>query len=343
MQFGALTVPRLPIADHLDLVHWIEDAGFDLYTVGDSQTGYRELYTTLGILAWETDSIRLGPGVTNPITRHPQVTASAIATLDEIADGRAILGLGTGDSAVRAIGERPARLAHLAETVEFIRSLTRGETEQWEGTDLELRWLRREDMSRNVPLFVSAEGPKTLELAGRVADGVIVGGGITPPLVQDALDRIATGARAADRDPAAVETWLLTKLSIDASVERARDAIKQTLASSAHHGLKRTDLAETDIPSAYHERLEGVIAGYDPTRHAEPGDTHNARLVDEYDLGEFLGNRYAVTGPVETCRQQLAELAALDGLDGFLIPPLLVDEPYGLLRAVRDELMPAVG
>ena len=131
----------------------------------------------------------------NPITRHPAISASGVATLEEIAPGRALLGIGTGDSSVHNAGVKPANMAQTKAYTAAIRDLlTTGET-VFEGETARLTWGHAD-----IPLYVAASGPKTLELAGEVADGVIIQTGLLPEVIEDALNCIRRGAERAGRD-----------------------------------------------------------------------------------------------------------------------------------------------
>src|SRR6185369_6140679 len=132
-----------------------EDAGFDLLGVADSQSVFREMYVALTLAALNTARVRLGPLVTNPLTRHLVVTASAVSSVDELSGGRAILGLGSGDSAIYTIGAPPATLAGLEDATVTLGRLTAGEAVEREG-----RTLRVQRSTRRVPVYLAAEGPK---------------------------------------------------------------------------------------------------------------------------------------------------------------------------------------
>src|SRR5262245_64806523 len=128
-----------------------EESGFDLLGVADSQSVFRELYVALTVAALNTSRIRLGPFVTNPLTRHLVVTASAIASVDELARGRAVLGLGSGDSAIYTIGAPPATVAGLEESIMTLGRLTRGEMVEKNGQT----W-RVHRANRRVTIFLAA-------------------------------------------------------------------------------------------------------------------------------------------------------------------------------------------
>ena len=149
----------------------------------------RDVYQCLAVSALNTTKIKLGPAITNPLTRHPTVTASAIMTLNEISNGRAMLGIGPGDGSVRRIGLKPATTEKLESTVKDLRKLLSGQPVAFTSDSTNsMRWT-----SGNIPIFIPATGPKMLELSGRVADGVILNVGTNPRSIEDAVKRIHTG------------------------------------------------------------------------------------------------------------------------------------------------------
>ena len=188
------------VDEFLAMASHIEASGFDHLWLTESSLHARDPYQLLALAARATTRLRLGTAVTNPVTRHPALTAVAAATLAEIAGDRAILGIGAGDRPLMALGAKPARLAELEAAIAAIRRLLAGEsvTADEPGfrlVDAHLRFDARADL----PVFVSASGPRTLELAGSVADGVILLCGLDPAVVQWALDRVDEGASRAGR------------------------------------------------------------------------------------------------------------------------------------------------
>jgi 5,10-methylenetetrahydromethanopterin reductase len=189
-----------PPAAFTGMVSEIESLGFGHLWVTDSSLHARNSYVYLTLAALNSSRLRLGTAVTNPVTRHPAITAAAAATLDEVSGGRAILGIGTGDRPLLALGRKPCAPAGLADAIGAIRALWSGEevTAIAPGFALDharLRFGARQDL----PIFVSASGPRTLELAGRLADGVILLVGLFPDAVTWALEHIDRGAGAAGR------------------------------------------------------------------------------------------------------------------------------------------------
>jgi alkanesulfonate monooxygenase SsuD/methylene tetrahydromethanopterin reductase-like flavin-dependent oxidoreductase (luciferase family) len=147
-----------------------EGAGFDDGWVFDNHIAAMEPYSLLGVIATATSDLRLGTCVTNPSSRHPTVTASSIATLNALSGGRMLLGIGRGDSAVRLVGQPPASLATLETSIRVIRTLVAGGTAMVDGVDVNLPWVEGYDL----PVWVAGYGPKVLDLAARVADGVVL-------------------------------------------------------------------------------------------------------------------------------------------------------------------------
>ena len=120
-----------------------EAAGFSWNGIGDTQSLFREMYVCLTVAALNTEKARIGPMVTNPVTRHPGVTASAMATLDELTGGRTFLGLGTRDTALVNLGQRPATVARLRRYITAVKGLLAGEEVEWDGGMAHTRWSRR--------------------------------------------------------------------------------------------------------------------------------------------------------------------------------------------------------
>ncbi|MFB6310433.1 MAG: LLM class flavin-dependent oxidoreductase [Salinirussus sp.] len=298
--------------------------GYDLFGVADSQALGHELHTTLGALARETESVAIGSTITNAITRHPVVTASAMATVNHLSGGRAFMGFGSGDSAVYTLGERPATLGELETTIRHIKTLWRGETIELDGKPVELQWIDPDDPP-DIPVLLAAEGPKTLELAGRVADGAIMGLGITPEVREASLAAVRRGARAAGRDPSEIETWLFLEGNIDDDGEHAVDQILQSLAGAAHHSLQFTFEGKA-VPEEHRDALWELVDRYDSDAH-QSGEGSNVALVEELGLREYLTRRYAIAGTRDHCRDRLEELQTAGDVDGLLFAEHSDTEP----------------
>ena len=208
MKFGVAIVPH-DLEETAVSARLAEEQGFDYIGIPDSQSLWRELYLSLSVVANNTSRVRIGPTVTNALTRHPAVAASAIATLNEISGGRAFFGIGSGDSAILNLGLRPARLAELQEYIEALRAILSGDSYDYQGRSIHVQW-----SEKPVPIIMSAEGPKTLAIAGGIADAVIIHSGLTKDVLADTIARIRGGERAAGRPEGSAEVWAFAKCNI---------------------------------------------------------------------------------------------------------------------------------
>src|SRR5712692_8613272 len=169
LSFGVCFMADPPVSRVVEMTKLAERCGFDYAWVWDSHVLWQEVYPIFTLMAAATSSIKIGPCVTNPATRDPTVTASALATLNEISGGRMVMGIGRGDSARRVIGQKPVTVESLEETCRLIRDLAAGEEVMYDGTPIQLKWAQG-----SLPIWVAAYGPKALRMAGRVADGVVL-------------------------------------------------------------------------------------------------------------------------------------------------------------------------
>jgi 5,10-methylenetetrahydromethanopterin reductase len=330
-RLGLLCLPRSVTSAVAD-ARLAEAVGFSMVGVADSQSVFREMYSTMALCAQATQRVRIGPSVTNPITRHPAVAASGIATVDEIAPGRAFFGIGSGDSAILNLAERPATLASMRAYIDAVRALqTKGET-TWEGRTVRLTWVQRA-----IPIYLAAEGPRTLELAGEIADGVIVNVGLTPSLIRDAVAHVHAGARRAGRDPDAIDLWTMVRANITDDVAAGVDEIKMELASNAHHVFRFT-LEGKHVPGDLADAIRRVQTGYQPAAHEALGPSPNAALLDaEPVLRAYLAERFAAVGPPALVAEKLA--AVVDaGISGLLVTGF-VAERSRLIRALGERVL----
>ena len=176
-----------------------ETLGWDAAFQPDSQLRRRDTYVLMAAAARVTERIVLATLLSNPVNRHPTVTASSIATVDELAPGRTLLGWGVGDTAVRLAGLKPARVGELEASTRLMRALLDGRA-----VDVGAREPARLPHHRPVPIWIAAGGPRTLRMAGGVADGVFIRAGTHPANLTKSIQEIRAGAAAAGRDPSKV-------------------------------------------------------------------------------------------------------------------------------------------
>ena len=294
--------------EFIGMVQRIEELGYADLWLTDSSLHARNCYSYLTLAAANTTTLRLGTAVTNPLTRHPGITASAAATVDEVSGGRFVLGMGAGDRPLEALGMTPARLATLEDSIASIRSLLAGESVTVESRsfsfdDAHLRIPARADL----PVFISASGPRTLELAGRIADGVILLAGLFSDGVRWAMDHIAAGARAADRPTPPVHVFAYGAIDddVDAAMSAAR-TIAAWFPQTAPHYCELAGL-DPEIAEAVRERYRG-------------GEFQEAAAAAALLPEEFV-KRMALAGDADDARGHLETLAAL-GVSGVDVFPL---------------------
>ena len=330
MKFGVTMFPN-SLADVASGARLAEEMGFDYVGIADSQSLARELYVTLGVVAASTERVMLGPTVSNPVTRHPAVAASAIASINELSKGRAFLGLGSGDSAVLNLGLRPARLAELHHYIQSVREMLAGETAEYRGDRAHVRW-----SSTAIPVAMSAEGPRTLAMAGSVADAAIIHTGLTTDVLQDTVARIREGERASGREEGATAVWAFAKCNIADDREGAIGEIKMALAASGHHAFRFT-LEGKNVPQEYREAVSILHRDYEAAEHEQVGQTRNATLTDELGLTEYFADRFAVVGTPEECRAKTRAIFEA-GVDVLLITAI-GPHPETIIRRYGEEVI----
>jgi len=214
-----------PPSDFTAMVERIEGLGYNNLWVTDSSLHARNSYAYLTLAATRSSTLQLGTAVTNPLTRHPAITAAAAATVDEISGGRMILGIGAGDRPLLALGMKPAKLASVQRSIEAMRALWTGDTvsvrdDAFSLDEAHMRFAARPD----IPIYISASGPKMLELAGRIADGVILLVGLFSDGLRWAIDHVESGATAAGRPRPHVAVFAYGAIDDDedAALEAAR-------------------------------------------------------------------------------------------------------------------------
>ena len=253
--------------------------------------------------------------------------ANSIATLDELSGGRAILGIGVGESAVRTIGMPPATLGKLREVTEAVRSLLKGETTTYDGAQTRLSWATRE-----VPIFFSSSGPRPLRLAGEIADGVVFQVGSAPQLISYALRNIQLGLEQGGRDAAGVKRYVRLACSVDTDRARAREDVKGYLPVAA--GTVYWAVPKDDIPDGLWEDIDRMKAQYDYFQHGRAQSQQSALIT------ERMIDLVAIAGTPDEVVPRLRELVDL-GVDGFVIP-IARSEPKRQMQMLAEKVIPRV-
>jgi 5,10-methylenetetrahydromethanopterin reductase len=290
-EFGVGLFPTEPLPKMVHLAKVSEELGFSHVWVGDSHLIWREAYVNMAAMALSTSQVKLGTGVTNPLTRHPSVVASAYATLEEYAPGRMIVGIGLGDSSVETMGMKPSTLANFKKSLQQMRELFAGGEFQLDTGKIHLL----HPCKSKVPIYVAASGPKMLELSGRIADGIIVLVGVADEYIAHAKEKIAAGAKAAGRKLEDINLVLWVPCAVSDKAP-AKDAVKAHVARVVAHPLPYVlDPNEQKV-------LEEIRKTYDYYHHMDQQANHAEVIPD------WLVDKFAIAGTVDQCRAQIARI-----------------------------------
>jgi 5,10-methylenetetrahydromethanopterin reductase len=252
-----------------ELAQQCDDYGFGFLGMTDGQMIWRDVYVALTLAACKTKRIRLAPWVTNIITRHPTVTANAIATLNDLSGGRAFLGIGIGDDSVRTIGRKTSTLEELAEAVTLIYDLASGrEVKRAEGT-----WTLASAQG-GMTIYWAAANPRSLQYGGRYTDGVIASGWLVPDLLERVRNYILEGAKLGGKDETKIATVFNTAVSISENRDEALHAAKSYVARALCYS------SSTWLPNWSEADMQRFRAKYDYYHHFRP-DNELAALVPD--------------------------------------------------------------
>ena len=328
MDFGFTLKPDHDIERLIALTRQAEAAGFTYGWLFDNHVPFREVYPLLTLMAMNTTHMRLGTCVTNPATRDPSVTASALATLDEISGGRMELGIGRGDSSVRSIGKPPTSMQALEQAVTVIRDLVEGRTIRYEDADLRLPWAT----GWQLPTWIAGYGPMALALTGRIADGLILQLA-DPDLIRWMVGLMRASAEAAGRDPASIRVQAAAPAHVG-PIEECREHVRWFPGLVSGHVV---DLVNRYPSDQLPESLTGYVRereGSDDRRHGEFGSPNVASVSDE------VVDRFAIVGPPEEHVRRLRELSRA-GVDQFNLYLMSGDEE-AQLEAYGSTVIPAL-
>jgi len=281
-----------------------ENFGYDMVGIADTPGNAMDPWVATTLLAAATRRSRVAVCVTNLVTRHPAVSAASTASIELLAPGRVVLGIGVGHSGTRNLGMPSLPAGELAEGVTFIRELLRGQPAAYRGGTAHLPWVKRAS-----PVFLAASHPASLRAAGATADGVFINYGLGADNVNESVGAVAQAARVAGRNPADVEVWQIAGMDCNEDGDAARRKIGAILAFVA----------------AY------VVGA---------GDA-DAALVAELGLFDYLSRRLAVCGTPEKCLAQV-QAAQAAGVRRLMFSVSLAIDPVRAVRLFGEKVLPAL-
>jgi 5,10-methylenetetrahydromethanopterin reductase len=310
-----------PLPELADFATRCEDAGLHGVGVPDHHHTGRDAYLALAAMAGRTRALTLYPATSNVVTRHPLVTAALANSLDELAPGRVMLTVAPGFLSVEKAGQRPGRLQRVREVVTTLRALLGQGHARLDGQDLEL--YHRPAESR---VLLLASGPRLLELAGEVADGVMMLVGLHPDSVEAARAHVRRGAERAGRDPAALHEVLIVPFALG----------QESTVRAWPRGWFREGQPWLRYPSGSNLRWLRH-AGVDLDDDYRPGD------VDEHLAGQVC-DAFGLFGSAEQCAERLVRARTETGLRHvFLFPAHAWDSAYELPHAEVEAFASTIG
>ncbi|MBI4307513.1 MAG: LLM class flavin-dependent oxidoreductase [Chloroflexi bacterium] len=337
-----LRVPSCrPIPGVVDFVRQCEDAGLNGVGLLDSQLLVRDIFVTMGMVAHQTRRIKIMTCVTNPVTRHPAILASAIASIAEMAPGRVELILGSGYSAVRTIGLTPATVAQMRDAVLAIRRLLQGETVKFNGVSSHLAF----PPQHPIPIYVAAVNPRVIELAAEVADGVLLQVGMSPGILATARRHIEEGARRADRAPADVKVAVCLRVAVAKDVRAALEESRSVCANWVLEKHRSRWLKAAGIPiPEFAEFPPEVRAIYPDLSHPEdPVAARKATAFLSEEMLRAICDALGVVGPEKHLFQRLKEAEEWGVSHVYLMTPATYELPREVLAAFKHNPSRGVG
>lgn len=318
-------LPNRPIMDFVSWIARADELGYAGVWVADSQSIFRDAFMALTLFAEHTHQMQLATGVTNIVTRHPAVLAHSFATLDELSRGRAILGIGVGESAVHTIGQKPSKLKRLEEIIRVVRTLMDGETTTFDGQELKCNW-----PPRKVPVVMACTGPKSLQLAGRIADGVLFQVGADPQLVKYAKKNIGIGAEQAGRKLTDIKLYQRLGCAVSNDRDQIRTEVKGYASIAA--GTIYSAIPREDIPDDLFQDLKHMKEHYDYQQHGNMYAKH-AGLITQRIL-----DAVSISGTPEEAIPRFQELIDL-GIENFVLP-IATNEPNLIIEMLAEQVIP---
>ena len=288
-----------------------EAAGWDGIVFPDTQCLAGDIYSAMCLAAKATSRLKIGTAVTNPITRHAAVTASAISTVQVESGGRAILGIGRGDSSLGYIGRSPAPVGTLDAYVDALQRYLRGDAVDIDGYSSRIQWLDDDHLARHPkpPVDIAATGPRVIGVGARLADRLTFALGANPDRIRKAMSDARRERESSGSDPDTIEFGAYINIACDDDIARACSIVRGSVGTYAHFtGMSKSN--STGLQDA--AIFESIGSNYDMANHAR-GDAGHMKDVPD----EFI-SRFAVTGSTAYCIDRLAEIASL-GINRFVL------------------------
>ena len=324
MKFGAGFWGPFPLGRYVEYAVAAERLGFDSLWIGDTQLLTPDLYSAMALCANATSRITIGSGVTNTVTRDLTVTAGGALALSEFSGGRCVLGIGVGGSAVGTVGLTADGAAEFRRKLALLKALVAGQPVSLNGVEV-----RGKILAPRVPVYAASSSPRVLQIAGELADGVILNVGVAPELVREALDHVREGARRAGRDPLSLDVVVIAGSAIGPDGAKAIDEARAWAAIT----LTRVGAWMAAGGDAMRSLGATIRARYRWDEHISAGAAHARPIPDE------IARRFVFAG---TAAEVAQTVRGLEGCGVTHVLALLMGSNIaGTLEAWSREIMPA--
>lgn len=316
----------------------VDEAGFDYLTLVDTPATARDIHVMMTVAAMSTSRVRIGQGVADPMTMHPMFIANAAASVNELSGGRAFIGLSVGNPYYKF--RKPATLAELRDAIVFMKCFMAGETAEFAGVRCRSTWI-----GEPLPIYVAANGPKALQVAGEVADGVMSLAS-HPVQMRWVRQQVEAGAARTGRDAGEIDIWARCMVYVCDDVAQARretSAFPSTYANlhqllaRRHPDIRRLREMLNAHEPGYAEALaadsERYHAVFDPARAEQLDVPHNDAVSDR------LIHHYHVVGTPEAIRERIEALRA-EGVGTVSMTTYTLADRVAMIREVGRRVIP---
>jgi 5,10-methylenetetrahydromethanopterin reductase len=303
--------------------------GYAMIGIADTPGNAMDPWVSAAMVARAARRTRVAICVTNLLTRHPSVSAAAIASLDSISGGRATLGIGAGHSGTKNLGLARSTAREMGEGVAYIKTLLRGAPASLHGAEAHIPWVKRA-----APVFLAASHPLALGEAGRHADGVFANYGLGADNIRESEAIVARGIAAAGRKTEDVEIWQIAALDCMEDGNIARAKVGAMLAFLAGYVIGDKHLEQRGVPEQFREPLLELRRRYS----TRPGEA-DIRLVRELGLFDYLAGRLAICGNPDECLQQ-ARAAKAAGAKRLMLTVSLAADPVRTVELFGEHVLP---
>jgi 5,10-methylenetetrahydromethanopterin reductase len=304
--------------------------GYDMIGIADTPGNAMDPWVAATLVAEHTRTARIALCVTNVVTRHPAVSAAATASIDLLAPGRVVLGVGVGHSGVMNLGSAKLPVDGLPEAVTFLKQMLRGQPAAYAGgSTAHLPWVRRPS-----PVFLAASHPRSLRAAGATADGVFINYGLGAENITESEGVVRAAATAAGRGPGEVEIWQIAGLDCSEDGDVARRKIGAILAFVSAYIMGNADPARRGVPAEHQAAMRELRRRFS----TRPGEA-DAALVSELGLLDYLTRRLAVCGTPEECLAQVHRARAA-GAMRLMFTVSVASDPLRTVHLFGEKVLP---